>query len=166
MSLFNIALEHRALVKKLSSLELDETTFADTLEAESYPLEIKAQSCAYVIKNHEMLEDGIKKRIDEMKERLDSVKKRREALEKYVLQCMQIAKVQKISCADFEISVRNNPPSVEVYDEALLPADYMRTPEPKPPVSVPDKALIKKAFQDGFEVQGARLVQSQRLNLK
>jgi len=166
MSLFNVAIEHRALVEKLSNLDLDEATFADTLEAESYPLEVKAQNCAYVIKNHEMLENGIKKRIDEMQERLSSVKKRREALEKYVLTCMQIAKVKEISCADFEISIKNNPPSVDVYEEALLSVDYMRTPEPKPPVPVPDKMLIKKALQDGFEVQGARLVQSQRLNLK
>jgi len=165
-SLFQIAIEHRSLVETLSNSELDEQTLSDTLEAESWPLEVKAQNCVYVIKNDEMLEAAIEQRIKDMQVRLASVRKHRETLEKNVLKCMQIAKTQKISCPDFEISVRNNPPAVEVYEESLLPADYMRTPEPKPPVAAPDKALIKRALQDGYEVQGARLTQSQRLNIK
>ncbi|MBM6697109.1 siphovirus Gp157 family protein, partial [Bifidobacterium pullorum subsp. saeculare] len=52
--------------------------------------------------------------------------------------------------------------SVEVWDSAQLPRDYMRET-----VKVePDKTLIKKAIKDGFDVPGAKLVQKDRLVLK
>lgn len=53
--------------------------------------------------------------------------------------------------------------SVEVYEPGLLPADYMRE---IPAKSEPDKTLIKKALKDGFEVQGARIVKKDRLEIK
>jgi hypothetical protein len=53
--------------------------------------------------------------------------------------------------------------SVEVFDAAQLPADYMRV---VPASEAPDKKLIAKAINDGYEVPGARLVRKDRLAIK
>jgi hypothetical protein len=51
MSLYSIAHEYRAVVDHLMDVQTDEQAIADTLEAEAYPLELKAQNVAYAIKN-------------------------------------------------------------------------------------------------------------------
>ena len=53
--------------------------------------------------------------------------------------------------------------SVEVFDEAQLPQDYLRE---IPAKYEADKTLIKKAIKDGYEVPGAHLVKKDRLTIK
>jgi len=79
---------------------------------------------------------------------------------------MERAGFEKIECPLFKLSIRKNPPSVEILDQLSLPPEFMRTPEPKPPVPAPDKAAIKAALQAGKDVPGARLAQGTRLEVK
>ena len=44
-----------------------------------------------------------------------------------------------------------------ITDESLIPSEYMTTSEPKPPVTKPNKNLIKKTIQSGKEVSGAAI---------
>lgn len=53
--------------------------------------------------------------------------------------------------------------SVEVFDAEQLPPDYLRE---IPAKYEPDKALIKKAIQEGYEVPGARIVAKDRLTIR
>lgn len=53
--------------------------------------------------------------------------------------------------------------AIEVFDAAQVPADYLRE---VPAKFEPDKALIKKAIKDGFEVPGAKLIKRDRLTVK
>jgi hypothetical protein len=53
--------------------------------------------------------------------------------------------------------------SVEVFDAAQLPADYMRE---VPAKLEPDKVLIRAALKDNFDVPGAKLVKRDRLTLR
>jgi hypothetical protein len=74
---------------------------------------------------------------------------------------METAEVQRIECPHFRLAIQAKPPSVDVYEPGLLPAQYMRTPEAPPPA--PDKKAIADAIKAGEEVPGARLVQGTRL---
>jgi hypothetical protein len=71
--------------------------------------------------------------------------------------------ISKIECPYFKLSIQDNPPAVEVFDSLQIPADYMRE---VPATSEPDKMLIKKAIQDGFDVPGAKLKHGKRLVCK
>jgi len=53
--------------------------------------------------------------------------------------------------------------AVEVWDEAQIPGDYMVE---VPATQRPDKALMKKAMKDGFDIPGAKLVKRDRLVIK
>ena len=53
--------------------------------------------------------------------------------------------------------------AIEVFDAAQVPQDYLRE---IPAKYEPDKALIKKAIKDGFEVPGAKLIKRDRLTVK
>ena len=164
LSLYVIAQDHRALVNRLLESQDDEQTIIDTIEAESYPLEHKAQSVAYAVKNLEATAAAIKQAEAEMAARRKAIENRAKRLKEYTQTCMEIAGVSKIECPHFALTVRANPESVDIFEEALIPAIYMRQPAPPPPA--PDKAAIKAAIKEGIDVPGAMLVRAMRLEIK
>lgn len=164
ISLYVIAAEHRQMVDRLMDTQDDSQTIADTIEAESYPLEIKAQNVAYAIRNMEATADAIRAAEKQMAERRKSIENRAQHIRDYLQTCMEIAKVSKIECPHFALMIRNNPPSVDVFEPSLVPAEFMKQPESPPPS--PDKTAIKEAIKAGLEVPGAMLVQAKRLEIK
>lgn len=163
MNLFEIAHQYRADVARLEELDLDDQTLADTLEALSGDLEMKAVNVIKFVKNLEATASAIKEAEAAMAARRRSLEKRSDALRAYVFHNMQSSGIQKIECDYFRMAVRDNPPAVDIFDLAQLPQDYMRE---IPATYAPDKTLIKAAIKDGFIVPGAKLVTSQRLEIK
>ena len=163
-SLYDIAAEYRQTADKLADLDLDEQTIADTLEGLSGALEVKAQNVVMFARNLEATATAIKEAETAMAARRKAIEHRAAGLRRYALSAMQVAGVQSIECPYFKLSVRKNPPAVEVFDAAQIPAQFMRTPEPPPPA--PDKKAITEAIKAGQEVPGARLVSGERLEVR
>ena len=163
-SLYDIAAEYRQTADKLADLDLDEQTIADTLEGMSGALEVKAQNVVMFARNLEATATAIKEAETAMAARRKAIEHRAAGLLRYALSAMQVAGVQSIECPYFKLSVRKNPPAVEVFDAAQIPAQFMRTPEPPPPA--PDKKAITEAIKAGQEVPGARLVSGERLEVR
>lgn len=164
MSLYAIAQEYRALVDYLADSQTDEQAVLDTLEAEAYPLEVKAQNTAYAIKNLEATAEAIKAAEKEMADRRKAIEKRAANLREYTKTCMEIAGVSKIECPHFALTIKKNPSGVEIFEQTLVPAKFLRTPEPPPP-SI-DKKAVADAIKGGEEVPGAMLTQGTRLDIK
>lgn len=164
MSLYAIAQEYRALVDYLADSQTDEQAVLDTLEAEAYPLEVKAQNTAYAIKNLEATAEAIKAAEKEMADRRKAIEKRAANLREYTKTCMEIAGVSKIECPHFALTIKKNPSGVEIFEQTLVPAKFLRTPEPPPP-SI-DKKAVADAIKAGEEVPGAMLTQGTRLDIK
>lgn len=166
-ALYVLSSRYLELAERLADGDFDLTTIEDTIEASGITDEIavKAQGVEYVARGAEAHNAAIDAEIM----RLQALKARRcktaEGLRAYIKTSMEHAGIQKIECPMFSISIKHNPPAVEVIDSMSLPAEYWRTPEPKPPVAAPDKAAIKAALQAGKEVTGARLTQSTRLSV-
>jgi hypothetical protein len=164
LALYVIAAEHRRMVDALMATDNDAQTIADTIEAESHPLEVKAQNVAYAIKTLDANADAIEAAAKEMVARAKSIRNRASHIREYLKTCMEIAGVTKIECPHFALSIKKNPESVDIFEEKLIPAEFMKTPEPPPPS--PDKAAIKEALKAGKEVPGAMLAQGKRLEIK
>lgn len=164
LSLYQIAAEFRQMVDALTECQDDAQTVADTIEAESYPLEVKAQNVAYAIRNLEASACAIKEAEQQMADRRKRIEKRAEQIRDYLKTCMELAGVTKIDCPHFTLSIAKNPASVEVFDAGQIPIDYMKLPPI--PEAMPDKKLIAQAIKDGFEVPGAKLAQGTRLSIK
>jgi hypothetical protein len=131
--------------------EHDAQTIADTLEAESYPLELKAQNVAYAIKNLDALAASSSRR-GRYGARRKAIEKRVEHLREYTKTCMEIAGVSKIECPHFALSDQEEPGRRRVFEPSLIPAEFMRQPEPPP--AAPDKTAIKEALKAGRDVPG------------
>lgn len=161
--LYEVAGEARAIYEKLMDLDLDDQAIQDTLEAET-DMVPKVQSYGFVIRNMEALETAVNAEAERLTLRARVIANRREALKKRLLDAMVYSGVQKVEHPQFTVSVQKNPPSVDVFDEDQIPTEYMT--DPKPPAPKPNKTLIKKAIQDGFDVPGAKLVQGVALRIR
>lgn len=164
LTLFEIAQEYRHITDVMMDSGVDEQTLADTLEAEAWPLELKAQNCGFVIRNLAAAADAIKKAERDMAARRKAMEDRANYLLKRLQIAMEIAGVSELSCPHFAIKVKKNPPSVDVFEPGLLPAEFLR--QPAPPPAEPDKEAIAQALKDGQDVPGARMVQGKRLEIK
>jgi hypothetical protein len=167
LNLFDIAREYRHITDVLMDSGADEQTLRDTLEGEAWPLELKAQNYGFVIRNLQATAASIKEAEEQMKARRQAIEKRATALVERLKTGLEIAGVQKLETPHFALTIKKNPPRVEVWDERQIPAEFMHTPElPPPPAPVPDKDAIKAAIKAGKEVPGALLDQGTRLEIK
>jgi len=163
-ALYELAAEYRADAEKLADMDLDEQTLADTLDGLSGELEVKAQNVIMFTRNLEATAAAIKEAEAQMAARRKALENRAAGLRRYVLENMQFAGIQKIECPLFKLSIRDNPAAVDIYEPGLIPAQYMKQPEPPPPA--PDKTAIKAAITAGTDVPGARLTKGTRLDIK
>lgn len=167
LTLFQIAADYRHITDVLMDTGVDEQTLTDTLEGERWPLELKAQNYGFVIRNLQATAASIKEAEEQMKARRQAIEKRAAALVEFLKTGMEIARVQKLETPYFALTIKKNPPCVEVWDERQIPAQYLRTPEPPPPPPpAPDKVAIKEALKAGKDVPGALLAQGTRLEIK
>lgn len=162
-ALFILAAEHRALADKLHDTDLDEQTILDTLEAESGDLVEKGKNVAAVFRNLESDAKQIKEAEQQLAERRKAIEKRAESLKQYLKTNMEIAGIHKIECPWFVVSIAHNPEAVTVDDESLIPRDYFKE---IPATFQLDKALVKSAIKDGYDVPGARLTRGTSLRIK
>lgn len=166
IALYQLTGQYQQLLSTLSGLDLDAGCVADTLEASGLVDNItdKAVGIEMVARSLEMSVPAIDRELI----RLESLKAQQilkaQGLRLYLRTNMQACGITKIESPLFKISLQNNPQSVDIYELGLIPGEYMRQPETPPPA--PDKAAIKTALKEGINVQGARLIQSQRLAIK
>lgn len=126
----------------------------------------KAQACAAFILSNNAEADMVEAHAKALLDRVKQARKRSDWLKQYIQGHMTACGITEIKSDDRTFSATlamGRDESVDVFDEAQLPADYMRE---IPATSAPDKTLIKKAMKDGFDVPGARLVKRDRLTIK
>lgn len=163
MNLYELKSQFQHDAARLADMELDEQTLADTLDSLSGELEEKAANTVMVARNIRATADAIKQAEAQMATRRKAMEARAAALEKRVFDTMVETGITRIESPYFALVIANNPASVDIFDNLQIPSDYLTE---VPATFTPDKMLIKRALQDGFDVPGARLVHGQRLAVK
>lgn len=162
-ALFELAAEFRALADKLADADLDPQTIADTLDGASGDLEEKIINTAKYYRNEEAEADAIAEAIKQMQAREKTKRNHANNIKKYLADQMERAGITKVASPWFVITLAQNPESVTVDDEAVIPRDYFK----EVPVSfVLDKLMVKKAIGEGYTVPGAHLSRGTSLRIK
>ena len=126
----------------------------------------KAHACAAFILENNAQADMVEQHAKALLDRVKTARKRSDWLKQYLQTHMTACGITSIKGDDktFEVKLEiERDASVDVFDTAQLPADYLRE---VPATSAPDKTLIKKALTDGYDVPGARIVKKDRLTIK
>lgn len=97
-------------------------------------------------------------RLKRLKNNKESLQGRLEMLLDYGMKKRNISKVDFGTCS---AKYRKNPPRVEVYDDTIIPEDYKEIRE----VTKIDKVKLKLDLRNGKEIEGARIVQDEKLKI-
>lgn len=126
----------------------------------------KATAVAAYVLETERQADYLKTYAKEVTERAKTAEKRAAWLRQYLATHMAGAGITKISDERGLFSATldvGRDKSVDVFDAEQVPNDYLRE---IPSRHEPDKTLIRKAIDDGFDVPGARVVARDRLTIR
>ena len=164
-ALYELTQQHRELERLADTTDdLPPEVIRDTVEALEGAIEAKAVSVAAVVRNLETHAELIRDAAKQLAERAARAEKRAESLKAYMLFCLQASGISKVTAPEYTISVRNNPESVRIADDAELPAEFLVQPPAPPPK--PDKRAIKDALKAGRDVPGCWLEAGQRVEIR
>ena len=158
MNLFEMTVAANELYDLLTSGEIDEQTFADTLEAMG--TEEKLESYCKVIRqleaDAEMLK-AEKDRIDKKKKTVDNSVLR---MKKAVTDFMKAQGTKKASAGTFTVALSTSK-AVNILDESKIPARFLVEQAPKI-----DKTSIRLELMAGAEIEGCELQINEGVRIK
>lgn len=163
-SLYLLVDEYRQAAKLVSDMDASDEAIANTLDDLAYPIQEKATNIAQMVRNLEATAEAIKAAETEMAKRRKALEARAEGVREYLRDNMIRAGISKIESPYFSLAIRDNPPAVVIDAESLIPAEFMRKPEPPP--ATPDKKAIAEEIKAGRDVTGAHLARTQRIEIK
>lgn len=145
-------------VKKFVDNQEELNSYLDVLNIE---LEEKAKNIFMLIKNIEAPVTAIDEEIKRLTEMKRSYQSKANNLTNYISYTMQKNGIDRIESDIVKFSFRKSE-ALEITDESLIPAEYIKTKE----VKTVDKIAIKKDIKEGKEIEGAYIKVNKNLQIK
>lgn len=165
VNLYEITAELQSVFDQIDASEGEVSDdLSARLDAIEGALDKKIINIVRACDNMEAEAAGLKAAEERMAKRRKSLEKRIDDLHDYAAQALQRVDKNTVVSAEHRIGLRKTPMRVEIFDLALVPAEYMRTPEP--PAPQPDKVAIGKALKADIPVAGCKGVTGWRLDIK
>ncbi|QGR79953.1 siphovirus Gp157 family protein [Staphylococcus hominis] len=159
-SLFDLSTDYQQLYDLIAEQE-DEQILKDTLASINDAIEDKADGYVAVIKTLEGDNKAIDEEIKRLRQRKTSNQNGVKRLKESLQEVMEQTGKEKFKTALNSYSISNNPPSLDITDESLIPKQYYIEQQPKL-----DKKELLKVVKDGLEIKGVELKQSRSLRVR
>lgn len=159
-SLFDLSTDYQQLYDLIAEQE-DEQILKDTLASINDAIEDKADGYVAVIKTLEGDNKAIDEEIKRLRQRKTSNQNGVKRLKESLQEVMEQTGKEKFKTALNSYSIANNPPSLDITDESLIPKQYYIDQQPKL-----DKKELLKVVKDGLEIKGVELKQSRSLRVR
>lgn len=162
MRLYEISDKYEKLIDQLYDAETGEINSLSVKELSNLQQssEEKCIAIASFIENMEYERKAIEEAKNRMARRESLLKKKISSIKTYMLSNMERLDIKKISSPYFDITLCKNPPSVEIYDETIIPKQYHK-------VEIKfDVAKLRHDLLNGIEVKGARLINKKNVKIK
>ena len=159
MKLYELAQNYAELLEMTEEMESD--ALVDTLSALQDAIEDKAENIAKLVKNLEADAKIIKEEEQRLAERRRAIEAKVERLKTYLQEQLEVAGLQKVKRPTITVAIQNNPPSVEIADEKLIPSEFM-IPQP----AKVDKKSILDRLKNGEMIPGCSLKQTKGVRIR
>lgn len=140
--------------------ELDQS-YIDTLESIDEALDVKADNYVGVIKSLTSDSEAIDNEIKRLRQRKTSYEKHIKAMKESLQNMMEETGKTKFKTALNSYNIQNNPPSLNVLDEKLIPKDYWISQAPKL-----NKKDALAELKEGKEIPGVEVKQTRSLRVR
>ena len=148
--------------KKVYEMDLDDETWQDTLESIDSAIEQKADGVMYVIRNLEVDVIGLKDEEKRLKSKREVAERKIKRLKQYLQENMEAVGKTKFKTQLFAYNIQNNPASLKLTDEKLIPEKYYTVETSRKY----DNKAIKNDLKAGKVINGAELKTSQSLRIR
>jgi hypothetical protein len=156
VSLYKLTDQQRELKEMAGNSDLPAEAFADTFEALEGQFNDKAVSVIHVVKNMDSDVDALDAEIKRLTDRKKVIKNKQESIREYLRSNMEANEITKIDCPLFSITLAKGRDVAVIFDESLLPDDYVEVSV----IEKPNKAAILKALKADEQIPGARIEKS------
>lgn len=160
MKLFELTEQYQKLLSMVDE-ESDIQAIQDTLEGIEGMIADKAESIAKLMKSIEADEQAIKAEEERLYARRKALENRRTSIKDYLENQLIEANIDKVKGTMFTVSIQNNPPSVNIQDDATVPDKYY---VPQPPKL--DKRALLDDLKAGAEYEGISLQQTRGIRIR
>lgn len=110
----------------------------------------------------ELDEEMVDSELNRLKTLKAQINNKKTSVEKLIEYSMDKLELDELNFGSIKAKRKLNPPSVVLDESVQLPSEYTR----QKIVIEPDKSKIKEAIKSGIKVDGARLIQSTRIEIK
>lgn len=162
MKLYELAGQYQELIPLAENAddEADLQAFYDTLDGLEGEIKEKVGNCAAVVKTLDAQASAIKAEEDRLAKRRQAIQNSRDRLKLYMQSGMEAAQLSKIKGELFTVSIADNPPSVVIDSEEMIPSDCK---EVKITIA---RSRIAEKLKSGEPVAGAHLERTRSLRIR
>ena len=157
MNLYELSQNYLAV----QEMDLEPETLKDTLDSIEDAAVDKIEKLVRVMRNNEGDINSIKLEEERLKKKRQSLENYNKFFKQYIEDTMRLMEKTRLKAGFFNLAIQNNPPSIVVFDEALIPKQFLIEQPPKI-----DRAGIKELLKAGEEVPGAELKQTKGLRIR
>jgi Siphovirus Gp157 len=140
---------HLVLANKMK--DLDDDVLIDTVDGMTNLSEMLAEITRSRLDDLSLC-DALRTRIRDMQERLTRISGRADTKQRIVSNTMEDVGLSKVVEPDFTLSLRKQPPKLQVTDETTVPSEFWRQQAPKL-----DRQTLIAALKAGEKIAGALL---------
>jgi hypothetical protein len=162
-TLYALSADYVRILGLLEDPEADTEYLEQQLDGIGGLITHKAEAIGGLIKQCEGMATMRKAEADRMRDLAAADQRHAEQLRAYVLRHMQELGTERIDTARFSLRLRTNPPAVQVLEEVLVPAEYVRRVTT---TSVDKRAILEHLKATGEVVPGVEITQSMRLEVR
>ena len=160
--LYEIAERYRALEALLEDEYVDNSMLMDALSEVDDEFNDKVKNITHLLKDSEYHCNYLKLEEERLNKKRKSLEKKIDNLKIYIDANMKLRGTKKVDVGTFTITVRKNPPKVEVVEFNDIPTRFIKS---KTEYSVDRKGILE-AIKLGEEVDGIKLVQTESLMIR
>lgn len=160
-TLYELTGEYLRLYEMANDCELELDELKDTLESMDGEFQDKAVGYAQVMKEFDGQIETIKAEIDRLNAKAKSLKNSKDRMKEALQGAMEMTGNTKFKTDLFNFNIQNNPPSLDIADDADIPQEYWIAQEPKL-----DKKKLLAAVKLGEEYKGVTMKQGKSLRIR
>lgn len=161
MKLYELTQKYNELWEYVMDEETDLELLEEALKQVEDCMSDKAENIAKIIKSIEADIETIRAEEKRLQEKRRSLENKKESLKQYLEIQLREAEIEKVKTPLFTIAIQNNPTSVNVIDESLIPEKYFIQQAP-----VLDKKLLLSELKSGAVIDGVEIKQTKSLRIR
>ena len=162
-TLYALSEEYTHLVDLLDDPDVDAETIEAELDRLTGAIAHKAEAIAGLVKWYQGLANMRLSEARRMAESVHRFEGQAERLKAYLLRHMQATSMQRIDTGRFTLSVRQNPPRVEVLEAMAVPHEFQRE---KIIIETDRRAILEHSKKTGEIPEGVEIVRHERLDIR